>query len=67
MEQRAYELISAPYPAELTETVNAYLAKGWQLHGPPFAHDGAFYQAVVAPAAAEVDKRLRRTSSDTSD
>ena len=67
MEQRAYELISAPYPAELTETVNAYLAKGWQPYGAPFAHDGAFYQAVVAPPAAEVDKRLRRTSGDTSD
>lgn len=66
MEQRAYELISAPYPAELTETVNAHLAKGWQLYGSPFAQDGAFYQAVVAPPAVEVDKRLRRTSTDTS-
>lgn len=67
MEQRVYELISAPYPAELTETVNAYLAKGWQLYGAPFAHGGAFFQAVVARPADEGDKRLRRTSFDTSD
>ena len=66
MEQRAYELISAPYPAELTESVNAYLAQGWQLYGAPFAHDGAFFQAVVARPAGEGDKRLRRTSTDTS-
>ncbi len=63
MEQKAYELVSAPYPAELTETVNAYLAKGWQLFGAPFAHDGAFYQAVVA-RPADSDKRLRKTTVD---
>jgi hypothetical protein len=63
MEQKAYELVSAPYPAELTETVNAYLAKGWTLFGAPFAHDGAFYQAVVA-RPADNDKRLRKTTTD---
>ena len=63
MEQKAYELISAPFPAELTETVNAYLARGWQLFGAPFAHDGAFYQAVVA-APCDPDKRLRKTTGD---
>lgn len=62
-QQRAYELVSAPYPAELTETVNAYLAKGWQLFGAPFAHGDAFYQAVIARGPAP-DKRLRRTTGD---
>jgi hypothetical protein len=64
MEHKAYDLVSAPYPAELTETVNAYLAKGWQLFGAPFAHDGAFYQAVVARPADGGDKRLRKTTVD---
>ena len=63
MEQKTYDLVSAPYPAELTETVNAYLAKGWQLFGAPFAHDDAFYQAVVA-RPADSDKRLRKTTAD---
>jgi hypothetical protein len=64
MEQHcAYELVSATYPAELTEAVNAHLASGWQLFGAPFAHGDAFYQAVIARGPTP-DKRLRRTTGD---
>lgn len=61
-QQHVFELLSAPYPAELSETVNAKLAEGWQLFGHPFAHAGEFYQAVVGKV--EADKRLRKTTED---
>ncbi len=63
-QQHVFELLSAPYPAELSETVNAKLAEGWQLFGHPFAHAGEFYQAVVGKV--EADKRLRKTTEDGS-
>lgn len=47
MDGTTYELLSAPYPAELSEAVTAKLAEGWQLVGGPFAHDGEFFQAMV--------------------
>ena len=46
MDENTYELLSAPYPAELSEAVTAKLAEGWKLVGSPFAHDGEFFQAV---------------------
>ncbi len=57
-----YELISAPYPAELSEAINLKLAEGWSLCGSPFAHAGDVYQAVVRTQPD--DKRLRRASGD---
>jgi hypothetical protein len=57
-----YELLSAPYPAELSEAVNARLAEGWSLCGSPFAHAGEVFQAVVR--AKQDDKRVRRSSAD---
>jgi len=57
-----YELISAPYPAELSEAINHKLAEGWSLCGSPFAHAGDVYQAVVRTQPD--DKRLRRASAD---
>ncbi len=63
MSQRnIFELLAAPYPAELSETVNAKLAEGWQLFGHPFAHAGEFYQAVVGKVAD--DKRPGETTED---
>ena len=47
MDENTYELLSAPYPAELADAVSAKLAEGWRLVGSPFAHEGEFYQAVV--------------------
>ncbi len=61
-QQNIFELLAAPYPAELSETVNAKLAEGWQLFGHPFAHADEFFQAVVGKV--EVDKRLRKTTED---
>ena len=61
-QQNVYELISAPYPAELSEAVNAKLAQGWQPFGHPFADNGEFYQAVVGKLPD--DKRLRKTTAD---
>jgi hypothetical protein len=61
-QQTVYELLSAPYPAELSEAVNARLAQGWQLFGHPFADNGEFYQAIVGKLPA--DKRLRKTTGD---
>ena len=61
-QQNIFELLAAPYPAELSEAVNAKLAEGWQLFGHPFAHAGEFYQAVVGKVAD--DKRLRETTED---
>jgi hypothetical protein len=63
-QKMVFELLSAPYPAELSETVNAKLAAGWQLFGHPFAHAGEFYQAVVGKVAD--DKRPRETTEDGS-
>ena len=57
-----YELLAAPYPAELSETVNARLAEGWSLCGSPFAHAGEVFQAVIRPK--QDDKRVRRSSGD---
>lgn len=57
-----YELVSAQYPAELSEAVNARLAEGWSLCGSPFAHAGEVYQAVVRTKPD--DKRLRRATGD---
>ncbi len=60
--QTIFELLAAPYPAELSEAVNARLAQGWQLFGHPFAHADEFFQAVVGKVAE--DKRLRETTED---
>jgi hypothetical protein len=60
--QNIFELLAAPYPAELSEAVNAKLAEGWQLFGHPFAHAGEFYQAVVGKV--EADKTTRKTAED---
>jgi hypothetical protein len=57
-----YSLLSAPYPAELSDAVNRKLAEGWSLCGSPFAHAGEFFQAVVR--VQPDDKRLRRSSGD---
>jgi hypothetical protein len=57
-----YELLSAQYPAMLSEVVNAKLAEGWSLCGSPFAHEGEFFQAMVR--ATPDDKRVRRASGD---
>jgi len=54
-----YELLAAPYPAELSETVNA---EGWSLCGSPFAHAGEVFQAVIRPK--QDDKRVRRSTGD---
>ena len=61
-QQNIFELLAAPYPAELSEAVNAKLAEGWKLFGHPFAHAGEFYQAVVGQV--EVDKPLRKPTED---
>jgi len=58
-----YMLLSAPYPAELSEAVNRKLAEGWSLCGSPFAHAGEVFQAVVR--AQPDDKRLRRSTGDS--
>ena len=59
-EENTYELISAPYPAELSDAVSIRIAEGWKVLGGPITDGESFYQAVVrAP-----DKRLRRGSSD---
>ena len=60
--QTIFELLSEPYPAELSEAVNVKLAEGWQLFGHPFANAGEFYQAVVGKVAE--DKRIRKTTED---
>jgi hypothetical protein len=57
-----YELLSAQYPAMLSEIVNAKLAEGWSLCGSPFAHAGEFFQAMVR--AKPEDKRVRRSSGN---
>jgi hypothetical protein len=60
-DENTYELISAPYPAELSEAVSERIAEGWKVLGGPFTDGEGFYQAVIrAP-----DKRLRRGSSDS--
>jgi len=61
-QQNVFELLSAPYPAELSDAVNAKLAQGWQLFGHPFSAEGDFYQAVVGRLPD--DKRLRKTTGD---
>ena len=61
-QQNIFELLAAPYPAELSEAVNAKLAEGWKLFGHPFAHAGEFFQAVVGKI--EVDNTLGKTSED---
>jgi hypothetical protein len=61
-QQTVYELLSAPYPAELSEAVSARLAQGWQLFGHPFSNGGEFYQAIVGKLPD--DKRLRKTTGD---
>jgi len=60
--QMIFELLAAPYPAELSEAVNAKLAAGWQLFGHPFAHNDEFFQAVVGKVAA--DKNPSNTPGD---
>ena len=57
-----YQLLSAQYPAMLSEIVNAKLAEGWSLCGSPFAHGGELFQAMVR--AVPDDKRLRRSTGD---
>ena len=61
-QQNIFELLAAPYPAELSEAVNAKLDEGWKLFGHPFAHAGEFYQAVVGKV--EVDNPPRKTTED---
>ena len=61
-QKNVFELLSAPYPAELSEAVNAKLEEGWQLFGHPFAHAGEFYQAVVGKVAE--DKHPGETTED---
>jgi len=63
-QQNVFELLSAPYPAELSDAVNAKLAQGWQLFGHPFSANNEFYQAIVGRLPD--DKRLRRSTSDDS-
>ncbi|MCG6949311.1 MAG: DUF1737 domain-containing protein [Acidobacteria bacterium] len=58
-----YELLSATYPAELSEAVNRRLAEGWSLCGSPFASGDEVFQAVVRATKPD-DKRLRRKTSD---
>jgi hypothetical protein len=57
-----YQLLSAQYPAMLSDAVNAKLAEGWSLCGSPFAHGGEFFQAMVR--ATPDEKRLRRSTGD---
>jgi hypothetical protein len=57
-----YQLLSAPYPAELSDAVNRRLAEGWSLCGSPFAHAGEVFQAVVR--TTQDDKRVRRSTGD---
>lgn len=57
-----FELLAAPYPAELSEAVNAKLAAGWQLFGHPFANADEFFQAVVGKVAE--DQRVPKTTED---
>ena len=59
-DENAYELISAPYPAELSDAVSIRIAEGWKVLGGPFTDGDNFYQAVVRA----LDKRLRRGSSE---
>lgn len=61
-QQNVFELLSAPYPAELSEAVNAKLAQGWQLFGHPFSAGGDFFQAIVGRLPD--DKRPRKTTAD---
>jgi len=64
-QQNVFELLSAPYPVELSEAVNDKLTQGWQLFGHPFAHDGDFYQAMVGKLPD--DKRLRKKTPHEGD
>ena len=57
-----YELLSAPYPAELSEAVNQKLEEGWSLCGSPFAHAGEVFQAMIRQKPD--DKRVRRSTGD---
>ena len=57
-----YELLAAPYPAELSEAINRRLEEGWSLCGNPFAHAGEVFQAVIRVQPA--DKRLRRSTGN---
>jgi hypothetical protein len=57
-----YELLAAPYPAELSEAINQRLSEGWSLCGSPFAHGGEVFQAVVR--AKQDDKRVRRNTGN---
>jgi hypothetical protein len=61
-DENTYEMVSAPYPAELSDAVSARIAEGWKLFGAPFTNGQEFFQAVVR--AAPDDKRLRRTTTD---
>ena len=61
-DENTYEMVSAPYPAELSDAVSARIAEGWKLFGAPFTNGQEFFQAVVR--AAPDDKRLRRTATD---
>jgi len=61
-QKNVFELLSAPYPAELSQAVNARLEKGWQLFGHPFSANGEFYQALVGRLPD--DKRVRKTTAD---
>jgi hypothetical protein len=61
-DENTYDLISAPYPAELADTVNARIAEGWKLFGAPFTNGGEFFQAVVRSPTD--DKRLRRSTAE---
>jgi hypothetical protein len=64
-DEKTYDLISAPYPAELADTVSARIADGWKLLGAPFTNGEEFFQAVIRTAAGS--KRLRRSSPDGED
>jgi hypothetical protein len=51
-----YKTISASYPDELDEKVNAHLKKGWQPHGRQF-FQSAFHQPMVKTENKEAIKR----------
>ena len=62
-----YELLAAPYPAELSETINRRLEEGWSLCGSPFAHAGEVFKAVIhrnRTTNASVDRRVTENQSD---
>ena len=47
MKYKKYELVAESTNAKLTNDINKYLEKGWDLYGFPMIQDGLFFQAVV--------------------